>query len=349
MRDSKKACKFTAIFLIPICLMSVLLIKTGSVRLEQHNDVKIREAYAGKIDYLFNGASHVKAGFDTRIIDKQLGTESYNLSGDSLSWKGRYYLLKEELGRNPVKTVAVEMSLNDFPTKAKIEYILYTLPRITDGKAKLDIFSDGCSIGNLIKMYNLLTEFGYNVLKDKFNNDFKNKNLYDDYFKGFAEVETNDIRLPDSEVAQAYNSEETDTSVRKENLKYFKKSMDLCKEKGVQIIFVVTPLADSMIWKYSNFDFALSELRNICKDYSDLFVDFNLLKERYDLWNETDCFKNEDHLSPKGAAVFSEVYCDVMKKMESGEDISDMFYTSYEEMKADSPYMKTYKSLTQAE
>ena len=47
-------------------------------------------------------------------------------------------------------------------------------------------------------------------------------------------------------------------------------------------------------------------------------------------------------MSEEGAASFTKVFCDIIKRSET-EDVSDFFYDSYEEMKADSPYMEYLK------
>ena len=68
--------------------------------------------------------------------------------------------------------------------------------------------------------------------------------------------------------------------------------------------------------------------------------DMNLAKDRYSLYHDDISFYDETHMSMAGAKAFTKALCDIVNKSRTGEDISPLFYKSYNEMKQDSPYMQ---------
>jgi hypothetical protein len=62
-------------------------------------------------------------------------------------------------------------------------------------------------------------------------------------------------------------------------------------------------------------------------------VDFNLLKEKLDLFSEKTSFADREHLCTEGAKIFTPVYVRVMKDISEGKNISSQFYTTYAELK----------------
>ena len=68
--------------------------------------------------------------------------------------------------------------------------------------------------------------------------------------------------------------------------------------------------------------------------------DFNLYRGRYELFTDRTSYYDDYHLSTDGATVFTRLMADCVKRARAGEDFSEEFYSSYEAMKADSPYGK---------
>ena len=64
----------------------------------------------------------------------------------------------------------------------------------------------------------------------------------------------------------------------------------------------------------------------------------NLLKSRFELFPEDTAFSNQDHFCTEGAKVFTPVYCQIMKEISEGKDVSDRFFQSYEEVKQHCQY-----------
>ena len=47
---------------------------------------------------------------------------------------------------------------------------------------------------------------------------------------------------------------------------------------------------------------------------------------------------DETHLSSEGAAAMTKRFCQIAAATGEGKDVSSWFYSSYEELKQDSPY-----------
>ena len=132
-----------------------------------------------------------------------------------------------------------------------------------------------------------------------------------------------------------------------DNIEYLIKTIELCKQNDVRVIVAVIPISDAEIWKYSNLDEFLIKLEKLCSENDCPVFDFNLIYNRYDIFDDHTSFTNTTHMSEEGAAAFSKAFCDLIKMVDSNEDISNMFYSSYADLKNESPYMSYYLSNTE--
>ena len=118
--------------------------------------------------------------------------------------------------------------------------------------------------------------------------------------------------------------------------------MSYAEENGIRVVFVTVPESDGYLWKRDGFD----DFKSICQKWfvekNCEYYDFNLLKDRYRLFSDSCSYVDEGHLCGVGSETFTSVFCDIIKKVDAGEDVSDLFYDSYKEMKQDSPYMEYY-------
>ena len=111
MKNFKKACKTTVLFLLILVILSAsvmgLFFQSESYF---YQDYRERDELAGTLDTLILGSSHGLRAFVPEIMDKKLGVNSYNLAGSLMTMQGKYEMLRTEADRNPVKTVILEMA-----------------------------------------------------------------------------------------------------------------------------------------------------------------------------------------------------------------------------------------------
>lgn len=307
-------------------------------------------------NFVICGASQSEMTFIPNEIDRQLdGVNSYNFSIQSMRLRGRLEVLKNMISQNRnIKTVVLELSYDSFE---RDEGIISSGDITLKGFYKAQLSEEyklRYTYNRLLVRYeieNIKSFFTERSLSDSckptaedmqktvldFGREYKGKN------RGFVAFEPVDVKIPENRVEELYCSEKYESIIQDENLKIVNNIIDLCKDNGIELIITVVPLSDAFIWKqtsmddFHNFLFRLAKARD-CKIY-----DFNLLKNRYSIFNDTDSFYNETHMSYSGAKVFTEEFCKIMTKAGADEDVSDLFYSSYDEMKADSPY-RQYKN-----
>ena len=117
-----------------------------------------------------------------------------------------------------------------------------------------------------------------------------------------------------------------------DNLELFNQCMELCRQKNVKVIFVVTPIPERTILKWDGLEtvrgwYAAAAAENGCE-----FYDFNLIRTRTADYPADTAFFDGTHLSSSGAQTFTAAFCDVLQRVAAGEDVSDLFYADYEEL-----------------
>ena len=161
-------------------------------------------------------------------------------------------------------------------------------------------------------------------------------------YKGFIKKEAIDLSLNNDQILQNYCINSFSTNSNPNNIEIIDSIIYDLRKKDIRVIVVTLPYADRSIWEYSNWDSFNNQTKELKDRLNIPYFDFNLLRTRYSLFNDSESFVDTDHLSESGAKAFTNAFCEIIKKLDAGEDVSDLFYDSYEEMKQDSPYMEYY-------
>lgn len=292
----------------------------------------------GKIDCLILGASHALDGFVPNVIDDILGCNCYNLSGSQLTWPGREALLKEEISRNPVKTVILEIAYDTLCYDPyNTEGNIYLISRLITASERFIFTCKNVHLNDWHKIYADFLNSGFRYL---FNSVFTDKNVNNVIYenKGFAPKEENDISLSGNEIANNHNSSHISENYNKKNITSLYNIISCCKDNDIELIFVVTPVSDRQIWESSDFSFFYHFLISISEETNCKFYDFNLIKERYSVFSDKTSFFDSGHLSASGAIEFSKLFAETINNERSGSGNNGKFYNSYSEMIMDSPY-----------
>ncbi len=335
MRNFKKVILTILLFLLAEVVFSCLIM-TAYFRGENYyyQDIRERDELSGTIDFLVSGSSHAMSGFNTEILDEDLGVNSYNLSYAASTMEGRYELLKLELERNPVDTVVIGLSYNMLTKSDKdkgYEGDYYMLSKLKFWRRTLYFFKV-LPPSEYARFYYNCLEDGYECLKMLFNGTWTNKN--EESYKGFIPYNEGN---PDKswiveDYAAAYNTMAFPEEVDADSLEYLNKILDLCEEKEIQVILVTVAIPESNICRYSNLDVFREWYVQIAEERGLTFIDFNLYKENFELFQERDDFNDDTHLSAAGAEKFTELFVEVYDMIQNGEDFSDLFYDSYDEL-----------------
>ena len=339
MKNFKKTIKTTILFLICLIIFSsaVMELFLGSESYF-YQDYRERDELAGSLDYIVIGSSHGLRAFRPDILDTELDVNSYNLSGSLMTMFGKYEMLKAEIERNPVKTVVLEMASSSIPRNRKKEGPegeIYILGRFSSVFPRLSYFFRSIRPSEYGKTYYALLNRGVKCFYKLRNGSLTKYNTK--AFKGFAPFKKDfaDITI---NYKKKFNSQSLDTRIYQPNIDYLDKIVDLCKSNDIRLIVVTTPVSLTTVCRYDNFDWSYNWYKTYCEEHDLEFYDFNLLKARTEMFSDKGSFHDRYHLGNTGAEVFTTFFCDFMKKVDAGEDMSGLFYNSYKEFDENQSY-----------
>lgn len=341
MRNFSKAFFVSVAFLLCVVLLSYVLIEPFyEVRPNYYQDQHARETVSGTVDFAVLGASFAYRSIDPKVIDPILGTHSYNYSGASMTMAGRYELFTQELARNPIQTVLIDlgsdMIYRDRDTVQDPEGDLYLLDRLGSWRDRLGYIARHIRPDELFSTYSHLLTEGVKTLKSH-----KVSQYSDEYrleCRGYYPKLTNDMRMSDAEARAIRDTgsirAEVGETPSAENLEYLAKIVELCKEKGIEVLLFTAPVSLRYICEYSDLDEPREIYENAAKELGVPYIDFNLLRDRNELFSEETDFYDRCHMSLNGAPLFSEYLANFILQLRAGEVTDDMFYASYAAVKA---------------
>lgn len=324
------------IFLVFTIVSTIVIAPYMNSECSYFQDKHLRSKLSGKINCIILGASHALAGIDPNILDKNLGCNSYNLSGSMMTLDNKYFLLSKELERNPVETVILEISHDTLSRKESAEFAIGDEPTI----ARLDSFSERIKymvkylpINDWLNLYSREFISGLYYYQLLLSNQSVNNVDYNS--KGFKYKNPIDITLTKEIAKETYNSKKINTDYPESNVSKLDRIIDLCKSYNCRVVLVVVPESNGLIWQLDGWDAFYEWIRNYGTKNNCEVYDINLAKDRNTLFTDDQSFSDPDHLSSIGATTTTELLSQAMLSPESWEDYS---YVSYSEMKKESQY-----------
>lgn len=344
MHNFKKVIASLITVLLLFSILSLMIIEPYfNSEMTYYQDGRLRDSLAGKINLISIGASNNLCAFNSKILDEELNCFSYNLSGTLMTLNARKFLLEKEMERNPVQTVIMDMSYETLTRNENEEHAegdSVTYARFSTMKERVKFLKKSISFYEWPVVYHRTYFNGIENWLARIKG-IKIKGI--DYTtKGFLEKKANNIELSKTEAKQNYQIKKLNTEFREENIEKMKDMIKKCHSNNIEVILVVAPSSDSRLWKESDQDVFYSWVTKFSKEQNCTFYDMNLIKNRYQVFNDRESFFDDQHMSLAGAKACTKTFCDIYKKSKVG-DVSNMFYANYENMKQDSPYMKYLK------
>ena len=112
------------------------------------------------------------------------------------------------------------------------------------------------------------------------------------------------------------------------------------KRKNIEVVVITVPIAESFIWSNEGIDENYKMIRSLTDKLDVKYYDFNLSKNRFELYSDSDSFNNSIHMSNSGADVFTKELCRVANL--SDDEIRDLFYLSYDDVICRTKYKEIY-------
>lgn len=330
MRSFKKLAVSVLGFVLCAALLSGLIMWpyfTG--RAYDYEDAEVRDSLSGSLDTLVSGASQAYVAFDPAVYDAARGTQSYNLSGSLMPMTARSFLLHEEIERNPVRTVFIELSFDTMARDRNTETPegnLYALPRMG---ARLPFFRAAFRPREYPQVY---ADTLYRGLKSwearlcgdppKVSNDYRGLHLR----------EAVDLSMDAQEFAGSHATHELNETRQPENEQLLSEMIEDCQARGIEVVIFVTPVTDRIVARYSNLSALCDWYRSFAEEKGCGYLDFNLHRERATLFPNDTAFADDNHLSPSGSAAFTAELARLAQALEEGQDVSGSFYDSYAQL-----------------
>ena len=324
MHNFKKASLAALGFLGSVLVLFVLLVYPYfHGQTYYYEDAAQREALAGTVDTLISGASHGYCAVSPVLLDEALGTSSYNLSGPLMPMEARARLLLKELDRNPVKTVFFELSCNAFTRTREtdgIEGDLYALPRTES----LSYFFAAFQPEEYLPALSDTMNRGFHSWKALLTGEAP---AIDPKNRGYLPKPSSDLSMTPEEYRSIKNQTPVNVEATWENKEPFFRMVEACQERGIEVIFITTPMSHRMLAEYTELETPHEWLLYYAQKYQVPFWDFNLWKEP--LFPDETAFYDQYHLSEEGSQVFTALLSDCYRKYKNGEDFSDQFFDTY--------------------
>lgn len=329
-------------FLAVLVTVGVLLgdaIKPYSYSIHLRQDLESEELEGKEADILFLGASRVYRSYVPAIFEEKLGVENVvNASTSAQPYCGSYYILKEMIKTNRPKIVVfgTGYSILEPPT---IQKKLLTLD-LTTGLTRLEFmaneFREEEDLRNAFALYRHRTK-----LADVQENCKDKK----DRLAGWYDPEVHTEIYKDKGFVYSFNTFEqgnipirqqetyTDGDVNADNLAYLDRIVDLCRENDIRLFFTTGLTSLAFIYGTENYEGLEQFFADYAAEKGVIYHNLNLLKDREKLF--PDCMMHDyNHLNGEGAQIMSELYAEILAGDIAGEDTSDYFYSSVDEMKS---------------
>ena len=345
MLNFKKTLRTVLLFFVILGVVSIAPI-TCFLLGENHlfQDIRERNELAGSIDYLLVGASHLERGLIPAMLDEGLGVNSYNLSYNSITVKGRLELLKMETERNPVKTLILDVSMNTMsldPDTEALEGDLFMVSRLRTLRDGFHYLLTTIPPWHYGWVYYHFMDWGLDDIKRLLTDQYRIRNQ--NQKKGYVPHKDETELLGKKSLKRLKKMFHTHTrkdTILPENDAYLRDIFTYCQEHDLNLILVSMPVSEFLHARYDNLDVTYTYFRDIAAEYGFPFYDFNLLRDEDKLLSDATDFTDKDHLSNPGAVKFTTRYIEIMKKLEAGEDISSEFFENYAEMYEHRDYAK---------
>ncbi len=305
-----------------------------------YQDRKERDELAGSLDFVVSGASHSLCAFVPEVLDEDLDVNSYNLSIASGTMRERYELLAMELDRNPVDTVVIGLSYDSLTRpdeKRGWEGAFYLMAKMSPAERVSYLFR-ALSPTDDAAVYAEWLSRGWDCLVMALRGTWTSTNRLADKGHYLINEELANADWIPADYAAVYNTGSNWADQNESEVEYLNQMLDLCEEAGVEVVLVTVPISEAFICRKPDYDLFLGWYEEIAEERGLTFLDFNLYQEHWDMFSDEADFMDELHLNAEGSAKFTELFTSVYTMIQNGEDVSDLFYDSYEELESHADY-----------
>lgn len=303
------------------------------------------------IETLFLGSSHVFCGYDPQTLDEIMGQNTYLAATPVQKVDGSYYLLKEVIKKNDIKTVYLDVyyrQYRDVPKERsdiQMEYIYCITDNMQPGFNRIEFILNASGPERYLEGLLVPSRYGNQLLdlqrfervvKSKRSGEYPYSGKPDNFYKG-AMITLQSTGNPEmiSKIGKFDLARIQENVISDYSLSYLDRIVSLCNEEGIELILVATPLTDFHLAAMGNYDLYYDYMKAYARENNIEYYDFSLCRNEV-LQLSRECFLDIHHLSGKGAVEYSRVFANIMTNYDK-EEREKFFYSSVEEKLAALP------------
>ena len=327
MNDKLKAVIAVVVFLAAVIVFSVVVFWPYRQVWSKNNHY----------DTLFLGASRVYKGIKPSLMDELMGCNSYSLASDSCSFEDRYLLLESALEQEDLKIVVLEISydaLTDMYSHEGEGYVYEVEPmsKLEGLKRKIVFCGEMFNFweDNYDNVYPALMSYGFERWERRIRNWPEEK--------GYIPFGPINKELTEEQALARRDSKQVNGDYKEYNREMVDRIIELCKANALEVILINTPDSEANLWQYTGWEVYENYIKDLAARYGLKLYDFNLYKNRQELFDDKISYNDYAHLSEIGADAFTRLLADTIKRGQT-EDLSYLFYDSYAEAKEHLKYV----------
>lgn len=273
------------------------------------------EQEKGTIDTLFCGTSRTYSGINPLVYDELTGANSFNLATGAQNIDSTYYIIKDAIRNNPIKTIYLEISI---PTLGKT-------------------YNDSGRIGSVDRIYSLWGKLDAAFHETSTNLQFRHL-LYstrvDDYFDFDAirknvsyKLSENGDKAPvikESKLhyiskgfcssTKVYKGKTTGKikkryqwsrkKIEESSVNALKDILTLCEKEGIEVILHSPPISTPVLPLVGDLNDMNACFQEIADEFGVTFYDMNFLID-HEATFSNEMFRDSMHMNIAGAEVFT--------------------------------------------
>ena len=292
-----------------------------------YNQSRWNEFYTlpkNSLDIVFLGSSHSYCTFDPEIIDSKLGTSSFQLGMPLQHLDSTYYTMREVLNYQKPRLAVIEVYWDMMDDEFELTQAGYLFQVMKNEELEREYINEVFPAGEKVKYSNPAMRYQADYFA--FRSSELKKSIEARYgvampasarqegteqyrSKGYTYCDYN--MLPD-EFDKANQFKELDGSKwspAEAQVKYLKKLTELCRDNGVDVVFVTAPIANVSMDYIKNYGDIHNKIEDIADELDVEYLDFNYVNEEYSLLTN-DNFRDDAHLNHSGVEIVDNYFVD---------------------------------------
>lgn len=307
---------------------------------DSYTRLTLHELYTSEepIETIFLGSSHCFRAYDPALYQELTGETAFNLGSSSQNYDTSYYLLKEAISCQPVKTVYLDMYwaflysqrdgrdlvqaniISDYmrPSLNKLDFVLHM--------SAPEHYTN--TVFPFRRNWRLLGDLSYlrENLRRKGEESYRNYEPVineEEYYAGRGFVYST-CELKPEEITWWEKFGKIDLSGDDSFvMSYLDRIAALCEEEGIQLIFVTAPSYVQYLEVVGPYDPAHQRILELAEKYQVPYLDFNLCKEEY-LGLSAGDYMDVDHLNGQGAGKLTKT----LSELRNQPSLIDEYFVS---------------------